>query len=895
MTRTARAAGVAVCLGLSLILVGSALGTGDPAGVALPVPLPAETGGQPSTPPGQTTPVANRSTKPPAGALPADQAITELRGRGKNPSAMVVNAAGVVESVTAAPGKTLAGGTGDAFVRRYAAGFGAGDTTTLTAGTPTVLPGGDTVTRYQQTIGGLPVMGGELIVTATAAGGVRGAVSALSGYSPKAATSMISSVTARTTAIKAITERYAIDAALIDDVTVRLWLYDPTTMGAPGTAGLRPTYWVAIGGADGRALGDVLVDAQDGSVRLAASEHRTVAPRRVCDLANKATDLRYVLNYRCATPTALAAQASSRAEGGAASSVPDVNAAYNNLGAARDFYLSTFGLDSFDGRGTEIAATVRVCDSGMTCSDVNPYDNAFWDGKQVNFGAGWAVDDVVAHEFTHAVTEHSSNLFYWYEPGAINEALSDIMSQFVDLRTPADDMGTKRWLLGEDLPQGAIRSMSSPNSYNAPASYWDYYWWSETLTSEMDNGGVHTNSGVANKLASLLADGGSLNGSVVGGIGLPKSEQLWYRVMHLLPSGADYRELRVVLNAACLEFVGHRGFTTDDCAQVRNAANAVQLPTTAEREEGDYYCPTNAYEPPGDLFFDDFEHGAGKWRRSSTYYWALLPNQDIPYSYAASGQGSLNGWTTNTAGHGQTAEMSLPVALPVGKSSYLHFDSSMINEGYVGKIATFIQSDGGPWTPLTRSEDRFTSGFQGAQINGATRGYTSLRYDLSAYKGHSVKVRFQVNSSNGAFVDWYVDDVRIYTCDGRPSAPNNVVAYQAEDGLHLQFDPPSYLGNPGMYWDITYSPVISGAPGTIGGSSAENIVLANATPGIVYTITVAGRNSYNGLFGTPVTVKTDGKEPLSCPTPPLSPFTLPVTRPAPVANTCHRPPVGRRW
>ena len=35
--------------------------------------------------------------------------------------------------------------------------------------------------------------------------------------------------------------------------------------------------------------------------------------------------------------------------------------------------------------------------------------------------------DVVAHEITHGVTQHSSDLIYRNESGALNEAISDIM------------------------------------------------------------------------------------------------------------------------------------------------------------------------------------------------------------------------------------------------------------------------------------------------------------------------------------------------------------------------------------------------------------------------------------------------------------------------------------
>jgi hypothetical protein len=59
--------------------------------------------------------------------------------------------------------------------------------------------------------------------------------------------------------------------------------------------------------------------------------------------------------------------------------------------------------------------------------------NAFWDGRSTNFCAGLAVDDVIAHEWTHAYTDNTHDLIYAWQPGAINEAYSDIFGETVDL------------------------------------------------------------------------------------------------------------------------------------------------------------------------------------------------------------------------------------------------------------------------------------------------------------------------------------------------------------------------------------------------------------------------------------------------------------------------------
>ncbi len=52
--------------------------------------------------------------------------------------------------------------------------------------------------------------------------------------------------------------------------------------------------------------------------------------------------------------------------------------------------------------------------------------NAFYDDGEVTFGSGFVVADIVAHEWTHGYTEHTSDLVYAYQSGAINEAVSDM-------------------------------------------------------------------------------------------------------------------------------------------------------------------------------------------------------------------------------------------------------------------------------------------------------------------------------------------------------------------------------------------------------------------------------------------------------------------------------------
>lgn len=70
----------------------------------------------------------------------------------------------------------------------------------------------------------------------------------------------------------------------------------------------------------------------------------------------------------------------------------------------------------------------------------------------------------------HGVTSHESNLFYYFQSGAINEWFLDLWGEFVDLTNNAgNDTPGVRWLLGEDITGlGAIRNMQNPPAYGIP-------------------------------------------------------------------------------------------------------------------------------------------------------------------------------------------------------------------------------------------------------------------------------------------------------------------------------------------------------------------------------------------------------------------------------------------
>ncbi|HEX8651174.1 MAG TPA: M4 family metallopeptidase [Pyrinomonadaceae bacterium] len=97
-----------------------------------------------------------------------------------------------------------------------------------------------------------------------------------------------------------------------------------------------------------------------------------------------------------------------------------------------DFYKNAFGRDSFDNTGATMDA---IFNRGNACP------NASWNGTFISFCPGYTTDDVTAHEWSHAYTQYTHNLVYQWQPGALNEAYSDIFGETIDILNNRDTIG----------------------------------------------------------------------------------------------------------------------------------------------------------------------------------------------------------------------------------------------------------------------------------------------------------------------------------------------------------------------------------------------------------------------------------------------------------------------
>jgi Zn-dependent metalloprotease len=463
---------------------------------------------------------------------------------------------------------TLPGPVAAAFVTRYAGLFGAAPAE-LAAQAPVAQRHGGWSVRLRQRYHGIPVFGADMVVQISADGRVRAAAGRLVPRITVKTAASVPAGAARTAAATSAARDWGVPKGEATASTSTLTVLDRGLLGQANTSRPVLAWRVPVEATvDGeRKAAYWFVHAASGQALTSVGIVQDVLDRRVCDNQN--------IRGRPET-----CDAPVRTEGGPATGVADADTAYDLLGSVYGFFNGRFGRDGIDGQGATLNAVVRYCTDDPT--EDCPYGNAFWstDTSTMVFGARFVTDDVTAHEMTHGVTAHTSDLVYAGESGAINESMSDVFGELVDLTNPVgNDAAEARWLIGEDLPNGAIRNMADPPAFDDPDSLWSPHWQPVTDVCDGDNDqcGVHTNSGVGNKAASLITDGGTFNGYTVTGLGIDKAAQVYYGALNLLTSSAQYRDLYNALLQACANLVQPGVVTQAECQQVQRAVDATRM------------------------------------------------------------------------------------------------------------------------------------------------------------------------------------------------------------------------------------------------------------------------------------------------------------------------------
>ena len=693
--------------------------------------------------------------------IPSLQAIEAVAGGQVNVTASPMT--GFVSFLTTRPGLEIpvsiaAGAPAEdralAFLESYGAAFGIRglDQIRTVRATPRDEVGIEHV-RFQQLLRGVPVTGGELIVH-------------LSETSVKAVNAKILDD------VESIEINPTIEAAIATasalDLTERLRGVRDAILSNPRLEvfnrgileGVRyPTRLAWFIEATGENLREsIWIDAQTGAVLLNFSQ---------------LTDARQRIIYDAVSGPALPGIL-VRSEGGPATGDLDVNRAYDYSGDTYNYFFSQHGRDSYDNAGAPLISTVHFCPSVIDC----PLLNAFWNGSQMVYGNGFSsADDVVAHELTHAVTEHSANLFYYMQSGALNESFSDIFGETVDLtNTGGTDSSAVRWQLGEDVPGfGAIRNMQNPNLFNHPGKTSDPQFICQDPGN--DAGGVHSNSGVPNHAYALMVDGGSYNGFTVSGIGLTKAGKIQYRALtQYLLSASDFLDNYNAVKQSCSDLIGTAGITGANCTEVSKALDAVQMsdpwPCNSVQTSVPAPCPNGG--TPQNLFFDNLESGGGNWFID----WVGSNAWFTGNFFASSGVQHL--WGDNISVT-TDSRVTMVVDIPIpAAGAQMHFNHSYGFENigtiyYDGGVIEYSTNGGSTWNDAGALI--VAGAGYGGIINtccgnplggrnafvGDSFGYTASRIDLTSLAGQNVRFRFRVGTDS-IFGDygWFIDDVRIY-------------------------------------------------------------------------------------------------------------------------------------
>jgi len=264
-----------------------------------------------------------------------------------------------------------------------------------------------------------------------------------------------------------------------------------------------------------------------------------------------------------------------RSEGGPVVVDDAVNNAYDCIGNFLDYLNNRINRDSLDNNGMDIICNVHFG---------TKYNNAFFDGEQINIGDGDGVIfidfskslDVIAHELGHGIVQWTANLEYHDQPGALNEHYADVfgsaITQYVEKQT-ADDAD---WLIGDEIMGSelygeSLRSMIAPgtahdNSLLGKDPQPDHM--KDIYIGPNDNGGVHINSGIMNKAFYLAARELETENATL----------IWYTALQNLWPTATFNDAVAQIVKATQLLIKNKKIKSGSTQKIRAAFKEVGLP-----------------------------------------------------------------------------------------------------------------------------------------------------------------------------------------------------------------------------------------------------------------------------------------------------------------------------
>ena len=420
-----------------------------------------------------------------------------------------------------------------------------------------------------------------------------------------------------------------------------------------------------------------------------------------------------------------------------------------HYGAAKtmDYFNAAHNRNGIDGSGGPAYYTSADGVTGLISSKIHystNYNNAFWNGSFMTYGDGDGTTftplvtlDICGHEMTHGVTERTANLTYANESGALNESMSDVFGAMVERYAVGQSADT--WKIGEDAytpgtSGDALRYMDDTHRGGDP----DHY--SERYTGTADNGGVHTNSGIANNVFYLIAAGGTNHVSNINvtGIGADNAAKIWYRALTVyMTSGTTFAGARTAtLNAASDLF----GSSSSQYASVSTGWCAVGVGT----------CGAPPPSGGGELLINGgFETNDSPWVDSGTGYF-YTANGNYPHD----GTGYVYLGVNNNVSGQTYQQVTIPSTATGAFSFWLNVTSSeTTTTRQDDKLFVEVRNTSGALLSTLATYSNLNKGTAGA--------YSQKSFSLAAYKGQTVRIQFRATMDNSATTTFRVDDASL--------------------------------------------------------------------------------------------------------------------------------------
>lgn len=612
--------------------------------------------------------------------------------------------------------------------------------------------------RFEQTYQGLPVYGRQLVVHIDAAEQIVAVNGQVTGLIDIPAEATVSAERAIEVALAEV-----LDIQLEPDERARV-----TTEVLPERTGLL-VYVDAAGKATLAWRVVILTHAPLGQWYVFVNARRPAVIHALDTLGHAKLRRTYSARNTTRIPGQLVIEEGERSSRNAIA-----QAAHDAAGVVYDYYFNTHQRDSIDGRGMAIVSTVNY---GNDPADA---ENAAWisEAAQMIYGDGGNLFrplvyglDVVGHELTHGVIDHTAQLIYEGQSGALNESYADVFGVLVD---------RGNWTVGEQIvnsppfPVPYLRDMQDPTlggRYNPrrpldgvgqPGHMRDFA--KLPLSRRSDNGGVHINSGIPNRAAYLVAQA----------LGVEKMERIYYRAMtqYLTPDSDFADATRLTIRAAQDLYGG------TDAAAVRNAFAEVGL-TTAGADVGPApeappsSLPTGPAQAPtqqtpagcSELIVNGgFEANQG-WVEVTLGETAII-DPELPYTGARSAW--LGGVDTEALQY-----IYQDVRIPANATSVQLSYYRLVHEEFRGVLG-ILAADASFGTLFANTSGDVLGAVEEIASSEGDDTWRQVSFDVTELAGKRVRLTFISNNPPGNVSSMWVDDVSLLACTtgAAPQAPS---------------------------------------------------------------------------------------------------------------------------